>query len=212
MRKNKKDTGRFITVEGGEGAGKSTLIASLSLMLQGGGWDVLVTREPGGTPFAEALRSLLLSHEEISPHTELLAFAAARSDHVHKVIQPALEQGRVVLCDRFTDSTMAYQSGGRGLPPSDTTSICAFAASGLAPHITFFLDIPPEEGLQRKRGDIPLDRLEAEDLSFHRRVYGFFQRLSIEYPQRVIALDAHLPPDKVCALAWQHLAPILPRL
>jgi dTMP kinase len=182
--------GILISFEGGEGAGKSTQIRRMAGELLAAGRDIIVTREPGGTPYAEAIRKVLLSPEATGDAlTEALLFAAARREHVRALIEPALEAGKVVLCDRFTDSTRAYQ-GGR-LPDATIEGIIALATAGLTPDLTLLLDIAPEKGLARakSRGETA-DAFEREGLKFHEDVRERFLELSEADPLRFAVIDA----------------------
>lgn len=185
-------TGRFITFEGTEGSGKSTQIERLRDHLAAQGHDVLVTREPGGTPIAEAIREILLdtSHTAMTSVTELFLYEAARAQHVTEKVRPALLDGRWVLCDRYIDSTTAYQGGGRGLPTDVLEKFHEIATSGLWPHLTFVLDIPVEEGLARAGAGRRYDRIEAETLDFHRRVREGYLALAERHPERIRVIDA----------------------
>ena len=189
--------GAFITVEGGEGVGKSTNIAVLAEWLDEVGIPHRVTREPGGTPLAEAIRSLLLDvHEEpLAPVTELLLIFAARSQHITEVIEPALDRGEWVICDRFTDATYAYQGGGRSLPRQWVAQLEALVQGELRPDLTLLLDAPATLGLERagRRGD--LDRFEQEELAFFERVRQcYLDRAALEPARfRIIDTDRPLP-------------------
>lgn len=184
--------GIFITFEGGEGAGKSTQARRLALLLESYGLSVTVTREPGGTPLAEAIRGLILTHEAASEDglTQALLFAAARRDHVLRLIRPALGAGHIVLCDRFADSTRAYQ--GSKMPQSEVEQVIALGTDGLVPHLTFLLDIPPEAGLERARSRFTgvEDTFERSNLSFHREVRRRFLALAEAEPDRFVRIDA----------------------
>ncbi len=200
--------GLFVTVEGGEGSGKSTLIDRLyaHLTLEKGA-SVIKTFEPGGTPFGQLVRELLLEKHDVqmAGKAELLLFLADRAHHVETLIKPALEKDMVVLCDRFTDSSLAYQGGARQIAKIDPKieEVCLFATGGLIPDITFYLDIPPEEGLARiKRGK---DRLEKEHLSFHQRVRENYLLLAKKHPQRIVVLDARKTTDEVYREALEKL-------
>lgn len=192
-------SGLFITLEGVEGCGKTTQLHLLAGHLERLGCRVVTTREPGGTPLAEALRSLLLDPETgaISPLSELMMYAAARAQHVHAVIRPALERGDVVLCDRFCDSTLAYQGGGRGLALDQIRTLNTLATGGLAPDCTLLLDLPVEDGLARsgKRG--ALDRIEGESADFHHRVRAAFLDIARAEPERITIIDASAPAGEV---------------
>ncbi len=164
--------GRFITIEGGEGAGKSTCLSTVVNTLQDHGIDVITTREPGGTELAEEIRALLLANREtgVDPVTELMLMFTARHDHLQTVIRPALDRGTWVVCDRFTDATYAYQGGGRGVDRSRIEDLEAFVQQGLQPDLTLLLDVPPETGLSRALKDRQADRFETEKIDFYERV------------------------------------------
>lgn len=189
------DPGFFITFEGGEGAGKSTQVALLATALRAAGHEVVVTREPGGTALAEAIRGLLLN-AEAPPEamTQALLFAAARHDHISRVIRPAMRAGKIVLCDRFTDSTRAYQ--GEALAEDAIEATILLATTGLVPDLTLLLDMPPEAGLARarKRGAAG-DAFERADLGFHERVRARFLALAKREPDRFAVLDASQPVE-----------------
>ena len=189
--------GFFITFEGPEGAGKSSQIRMLQAALAAAGRPVVATREPGGTPLAEAIREVVKSHnsgEAVHPVTELLLMEAARSQHVSEVILPALERGSIVLCDRFYDSTSAYQGGGRGLDLRAVGMLNDFASLSTVPDLTILMDLPPERGFERAehraetQGEY--DRFEAEKLDFHRRVREAFLKIAAAEPERVKVIDA----------------------
>ena len=189
--------GYFITFEGPEGAGKSSQIQLLGAALSASGHEVVVTREPGGTPLAEAIRNVVKGHrgdEAVHPVTELLLMEAARSQHVSQVIKPALDAGRIVLCDRFYDSTTAYQGGGRELDMETVRRMNSFAALGVEPDLTILLDLPPERGFERTGRRVETqgeyDRFELEKLDFHRRVRAVFLELARSEPHRVKVVDA----------------------
>lgn len=189
--------GYFITFEGPEGAGKSSQIRMLGAVLSGSGCEVVITREPGGTPLAEAIRNVVKGHrgaEEVHPVTELLLMEAARSQHVSQVILPALRSGKIVLCDRFYDSTTAYQGGGRGLDMETVLKLNSYAALGVVPDLTILLDLPPERGFERTGRRVETqgeyDRFEEEKLDFHRRVRAVFLELARREPHRVKVVDA----------------------
>ena len=190
----------FVTFEGIEGSGKTTQVRLLSETLAGKGIPHLVTREPGGTPLADEIRSLLLSprEEPVFPETELLLYEAARAQHVRSVILPAVASGTAVLCDRFCDATVAYQGFSRGIDVARIEELNAFASAGLVPDLTFLLDIPPGEGLARvsSRGSRP-DRLEGESLRFHQSVREGYLRLCGQRPERFARIDGRLPVDDI---------------
>jgi len=192
--------GFLITFEGVEGGGKSTQVALLDSRLRSAGIDLLVTREPGGSPLAESVRTLLLdpSHAGMAPLAELHLILAARAEHVAHVVRPALAAGRVVVIDRFTDATIAYQSGGRGLPEELVTRLAGPSADGLVPDLTFLLDLAPEAGFARRSPRARRsDRLEGEDLSFHHRVRSAYLRIAEAEPARFVRLDASADPGTV---------------
>ena len=194
--------GFFITFEGGEGAGKSTQIRRLAEKLRAKGYKVLVTREPGGSPGAEAVRHVILSGaaEPFGPEMEALLFAAARSDHVEQVIRPAVESGKIVLCDRFLDSSRVYQGGAGNLDPAYMEEIERVAINGMMPDMTLILDIDPEEGLKRasaRRGAAQADRFEKESLAIHQRRRNAFLEIAENEPERCIVIDASASEDAV---------------
>ncbi len=205
---NKKGSGLFVTIEGGEGSGKSTLIDRLyTYLIQEENLSVVKTFEPGGTPFGKLVREILLEKHDVqmSGKSELLLFLSDRAHHVETLIKPALEKGMVVLCDRFTDSSLAYQGGARQIAKIDPKmeEVCLFATGGLVPDITFYLDIEPQEGLARiKRGK---DRLEKEHLSFHERVRENYLLLAQKHPERIVVLDATKSTDEVYQAALKKL-------
>jgi dTMP kinase len=189
--------GLFITIEGGEGVGKSTNIAVLEEYLRERGISYCLTREPGGTPLAEAIRGLLLDvgEEPVEPSTELLLMFAARAQHIAGVIEPALARGEWVLCDRFTDATYAYQGGGRGLPQHWISQLENMVQGGLRPDRTLLLDAPVEVGMARASGRGELDRFEREALAFFERVRACYLARAAEEPERfrIIDTDRELP-------------------
>ncbi len=185
--------GFFITFEGPEGSGKSTQAAHLAAWLRQKGASVVVTREPGGTPLGRAVRQWLLS-EGMDPVTEFLLYTADRAEHVRRVIRPALARGQVVISDRFVDSSYAYQGFGRGLDLAWLRAVSQPVLEGLAPDVTFLLDLPPEVGLARKA---ERDRLEQESLAFHRRVREGYLALAKAEPQRFVVLDATQAPEVI---------------
>jgi dTMP kinase len=196
----------FITLEGGEGVGKTTQQALLALQLRQAGYPCLCTREPGGTALGRALREILLHGDPLTPLAELFLYAADRAEHVQKCILPALAAGQVVVCDRFTDSTLAYQGYGRGLDLQQVRQLNHLATGGLQPHLTLWLDLPPEVGLARSG---LADRLEQERLEFHRRVHQGFQALAAAEPQRIVRIDAEGSPLEVAARIWSVVKPRL---
>jgi dTMP kinase len=191
--------GLFITVEGGEGVGKSTNIAFLEEQLKGHGVDLIVTREPGGTPLAENIRKLLLQvdTESIAEITELLLMFAARAQHIQQLIEPALASGQWVLCDRFTDATYAYQGGGRQISSRKIQQLEQLVQGELRPDYTLLLDAPVEVGMERARGRGELDRFEREKLDFFERVRRTYLKLAQESSGRYRVLDASQSLDDV---------------
>ena len=196
--------GLFVTFEGGESSGKSTQVAALARRARDSGHAVLSCREPGGTPLGERLRdALFASDDPPSPQAELLVFAAARAQLVQEVIRPALEDGTLVLCDRFADSTVAYQQYGRGLDGAVVEAVNAAATGGLKPELTLLLDIAPGAALARS-GDCA-NYMEREDLAFHRRVRAGYLKLARREPQRWLVLDAARPVDESSAAIWARM-------
>ncbi len=193
--------GRFITLEGGEGSGKSTQAAGLAAWLRARGREVVVTREPGGTPLAEALRELVLRSwdEGVTPQSELLLMFAARAAHVHGLVAPALARGADVVCDRFIDSSYAYQGAGKGIELRHFTALEALALNGLRPDLTLVLDLPAEQGLERARARGQANRFEDEPLAFLQRVRQAFLDRAAAEPQRCVVVDAGVGPDQVLA-------------
>jgi dTMP kinase len=200
-------SGLFITLEGVEGCGKSTQLGLLTDYLEGQGHAVEVTREPGGTPVAEAVRGILLDpdHLEMTPITELLLYEAARAQHVSQRIQPALAAGKVVVCDRFADSTTAYQGGGRELNWGMIQELHRIATSGVWPALTLIIDLDPKEGLRRAVGAGKGDRIEQASLAFHERVRAAFLKLAAEEPERVKVVDGSESIDDVAATIRSHV-------
>ena len=209
MQARYSDTGVFIALEGGEGAGKSTQAKLLERWLTGAGHDVVLTREPGGTAVGAALRAILLDHDTgtLSPRAEALVYAADRAEHVDALIRPALAAGSVVITDRYVDSTLAYQGAGRSLDTTDLEQLAQIATGGLRPHLTVVLDIDPVDGLARA-GDH--DRIEAEPLDFHQRVREQFLALAAADPDRYVVVSATEPPDAVHATIRAAVEPLLP--
>lgn len=204
--------GRFIALEGGEGAGKTTQLARLAERIRATGREVVTTREPGGTPGAEAIRQLLVTGapERWSAVTEALLLNAGRADHVERLIRPALERGAWVLCDRFIVSTLAYQGAGKGIDPDRLLALHDLACGGLWPDLSLWLDLPPEEGRARAdaRGDEET-RFEAHGDAFHARVRGGLRRLASERPGQVCRIDASGGIDAVEARLWAAVVPLV---
>lgn len=203
-------SGLFITLEGPEGAGKSTNRDYLAALLREHGVDVVLTREPGGTPLAERIRELLLApaDEPMASDTELLLVFAARAQHLQQVVRPALARGAVVLCDRFTDATYAYQGGGRGVPAERIALLEDFVQDVLRPDLTLVFDLPVEVGLARAAARGRLDRFEQERLEFFEAVRSTYLHRAAQAPERYRVLDAAQPLDAV----QQRIAGLLPQL
>jgi len=202
--------GKFISFEGGEGSGKSTQIKLLADRLAAAKLRAIVTREPGGSPGAEIIRHLVLSGmgKLLGPDAETLLFAAARDDHVHTVIQPALSQGTWVLCDRFSDSTRAYQGRLGNVPPGVLNAMQRVTIGDLKPDLTIILDVPVEIGLKRagaRRGAGTPDRFESEDVRFHQELRDAYRQIAAEDPDRCVLIDATPSPDVVAAQVWTAL-------
>jgi len=207
-----QSSGLFIAFEGGDGAGKSTQAARLAGSLQSRGLTVLRTREPGGTPIGERLRSLVLDHGHghIDAHTEALIFAASRAAHASQVIRPALARGEVVLTDRYIDSSVAYQGAGRGLGADAVLSVNEWATSGLRPDLTVLLDVHPAEGRSRRTaGDAAEDRMESEADEFHARIRQAFLDLAAARPENYLVLEAGLPVEESAALVLGRVEELL---
>ena len=198
--------GALVTFEGIEGCGKSTQVRLAEEYLVAAGRPVLRTREPGGTAIGEHMRTILLDANNIAlaPLAELLLYEADRAQHVAERIQPALRNGQIVLCDRFYDSTTAYQCGGRGLARTTVRELNAIATNGLVPNLTVLLDLPVEEGLQRVALAGQADRIEQEALDFHERVRQAFLQIAREEPGRVKVVDAAQRVDQVAADVRRH--------
>jgi len=193
--------GRFITMEGGEGAGKSTMMDRVADWLEGSGHRVIRTREPGGTELAEQLRDMLLDRDNLllSEKAELLLMFAARAQHLDELIRPALARGDWVLCDRFTDATWAYQGGGRRLPAEDIATLESLVHGDLQPDLTLLLDLPVEQGLQRASNRSRADRFELESTGFFQRVRNAYLGRAAAFPERFAVIDAAPEVDRVWA-------------
>ena len=200
-------SGLFITFEGADGSGKSTQLRFLAKYLEECGVSVVRTREPGGCPVAEKIREILLDREsEMDAITEAMLYAAARAAHVRQVIRPALDAGRVVLCDRFIHSSLAYQGYGRGLGTELVRQINAPAMDGCRPDVTVFINVPPERAFERMNEHKVHDRLESEDLSFHQRVFDGFTQLS--QGEGIISIDAKGTKFETREIILQSLMPL----
>jgi len=194
---NMPEKGLFITLEGPEGSGKSTQIKNITELLEGMGLNPIILREPGATEIGEAIRAILLhlKVKEMAPQTELMLYLAARAQIVHEKIRPALKSGQVVICDRFEDSTLAYQGFGRGLSVEQILEASRLVRGELKPNLTFLLDLDPELGFKRiKRGK---DRMEKEPLAFHKKVRKGFLALAKLEPKRFCVIDARQRPEQV---------------
>jgi dTMP kinase len=202
--------GLFITFEGGEGCGKSTQSRLLLKKLEQQNIPVVLTHEPGGTALGDELRKVLKRRRSsfISPRAELFLLAASRVQLVAEIIRPALEEGKVVVCDRFTHSTLVYQGYGRGLDLTTLETVNNIATQDLKPDLTILLDISPEQGLARKRS--LKDRFELEDLSFHRRVREGYLKIAAAEPDRWLVIDASLPKGKIAEIIWDRVSKLLP--
>ncbi len=207
-------SGVFITFEGPEGSGKTTQIPLLADFLRSRGHEVLTTREPGGTPIGDQIRAILsdLGNTAMHPRAEILLFLASRAQLVEQVIRPHLAGGGVVLCDRYADSTLAYQGYGHGVDLGVLQNLLLFATGGVFPHLTFLLDLDVEAGLKRRAQGGDWNRLDAYALEFHRRVRRGYHQLAKKEPERWVVIDASQPPERVQAAIRQSLAERLPFL
>lgn len=189
----------FITLEGPEGGGKTTQAEQLAEYLRAQGFDVLLSREPGGPSISEQIRRVLtsLDNTAMHPRTEFLLFSASRAQHVQELIHPHLASGGLVICDRFYDASLAYQGYGHGLDLDTLRLITTFATGGLKPDLTLLLDLPVEEGLQRREQDGNWNRLDAYDLEFHHRVRRGYLAMATAEPERWVELDARQPPNAI---------------
>jgi dTMP kinase len=191
----------FITFEGGEGSGKSTAIKAIVQALEKEGYQVVLTREPGGTPISEEIRSVILDKKntDMDPRTEALLYAASRRQHIVQKILPALKEGKIVICDRYLDSSLAYQGGARGLGIDNVLSMNLFATEGLEPDLTLLFDLDPQVGLARIAANSgrEVNRLDVEKLAFHTKVRDAFHELAKRFPKRYYVIDASRTPDQV---------------
>ena len=203
--------GLFITFEGLDGSGKSTQLERVAASLERRGVAHIVTREPGGTPFADLLRELFLRREaaQVDGVVELMLVFASRRQHLIEVIEPAMANGAVVLCDRFTDSTYAYQGGGRGVPPEVIDEADRLATGCRSPDRTLFFELSPEEAQRRRRGGAA-DRIDRESLAFYRRVHEAYERRMAAEPERFRVIDATAPIDDVARAVEASLSDVLP--
>ena len=197
----------FITFEGPDGSGKSTIIKKVYEKLINDGFDIVLTREPGGTPIAEKIRDIILDNSNVAldARTEALLYAASRRQHLVEKIRPALKKGKIVLCDRFLDSSLAYQGGGRNLGVQNVLNINLFATENTYPDLTLFFDIDPELGLKRVSQDKKrvADRLDNENENFHEKVYSTFKEIVNTNSQRIITIDASKSIEEVTECAYK---------
>ena len=197
----------FITFEGPDGSGKSTIIKKVYEKLINDGFDIVLTREPGGTPIAEKIRDIILDNSNVTldARTEALLYAASRRQHLVEKIRPALKEGKIVLCDRFLDSSLAYQGGGRNLGVQNVLNINLFATENTYPDLTLFFDIDPELGLKRVSQDKKrvADRLDNENENFHEKVYSTFKEIVNTNSQRIITIDASKSIEEVTECAYR---------
>ncbi len=207
--KTQLKSGLLITFEGGEGAGKTTLIEEIARQLTSEGYSVLKTREPGGTKLGEHIRKILLQEGSISPYAELCLFLASRAQHILEVIGPALEANKIVLCDRFNDSSVAYQGAARGLGMEKVAEFCEFVSQGLQPNLTLYLDIDPEVGLNRAKKTREQDRIEAETVAFHSKIREAYMSIHYAQQRRFHLLNADQTPEKVFEDAMRLIHPLL---
>tara|TARA_Y100000588_G_scaffold373416_1_gene447229 strand:+ start:891 stop:1529 length:639 start_codon:yes stop_codon:yes gene_type:complete len=204
-----RSEGLFVTLEGGEGAGKSTQLKALANRARVLGIETVTSREPGGTPLGESLRNILLNanDSEVDHRAELLVFAASRAQHLAELVRPALERGALVICDRFSDSTIAYQQYGRGLDPDIVATSIELATDGLKPDLTILLDV--ESHVSRERTTLSDDYLERAGIEFHERVHAGFVSLAASDPDRWIVIDGAIAPDEITELAWNQISKYL---
>jgi len=210
-------SGIFISFEGPDGAGKTTALKKLMPLLQvKTDKEIVLSREPGGSPISEKIRKIILDihDEEMDPRTEALLYAAARRQHLIDVILPTLQAGKILLSDRFVDSSIAYQGGGREIGTKEVAEINDFAIDGHLPDLTIYFDVSPEVGLSRIRKDHEgaMDRLEKEAISFHNRVYDSYSKLVAENPERIKSINAEQTPEKVVSDALEVIVKRFPNI
>ncbi len=197
----------FVTFEGGEGSGKSTVLKKVDALLREAGYETVLSREPGGTPISEEIRTVILDRKNtnMDPRTEALLYAASRRQHLVEKIWPALKEGKIVLCDRFLDSSLAYQGGARGLGIDEILKVNEYATEGTLPDLTILFDIEPEKGLARIAANQgrEVNRLDLEKLSFHEGVRATFQSLAQRFPNRYVVIDASQPLENVVSNAYK---------
>jgi len=202
--------GVFITIEGGEGAGKTTLISRLSeKIFRETKRRTLITREPGGVPIAESIRKIILDtkNTKMEGKTEALLYAAARRQHLVEVVMPGIDEGKIIVCDRFVDSSLAYQGYARGLGIDKVWEINRFATEDCMPHLTLYLDLDPEVGLSRIEANShrEVNRLDLESLAFHKKVREGYLEIARRFPDRIRTLDASGSPEEIVGQAWEHV-------
>ncbi|HSN65063.1 MAG TPA: dTMP kinase [Fusibacter sp.] len=183
----------FITVEGPDGSGKTTQLQLLVRSLTEKGYEVVVTREPGGTKVGNSIREVLLSpeHDEMTPRVEMMLYAASRAQNIDQVIRPALKRGAIVVCDRFVDASIAYQGYGLQYDLNQILSLNEWATAGIKPDLTFLFDLTPDQASRRMKDRGQLDRIESRDESFHQRVYDGFKKILEQHPDRMVRIDAN---------------------
>lgn len=191
--------GKFITFEGTDGSGKTTQIKLLEEYLKNKGYEVVFTREPGGTKVSELIRDIILDPEntEINPLTEMILYSASRAQLVAQVIKPAIKAGKIIICDRFIDSSYAYQGYGRGIDLKMIAEVNRVAVDGVSPDVTFFMDVNPEIAIKRRINESDADRIEQEKIDFHRRVYEGYKKMALLFPDRIVAINASKPIDQI---------------
>ena len=201
------EKGLFISMEGPDGSGKSTQIELLKQYFEETGKEVIITREPGGNRISEAIREIILNKEftEMSPTTEMLLYASARAQLISEVIAPAIDSGKMVISDRFVDSSLVYQGLARGLGVENVYEVNKHAIGDYMPDITFMFDLPAEVGLSRKKDQKELDRMELEGLEFHKKVAEGYREMAQRFPERITVIDATLPVDNICAIVIEHV-------
>ena len=194
-------------MEGPDGSGKTTQIDLLKKYLEHRVYDIVIAREPGGTTIGEAIREIILNpdYKEMGHMTELLLYASARAQLVNQVIKRALAEGKAVICDRFVESSAVYQGIGRGLGVDTVYEINNFALGDVKPKLTIFMDLDAEDGIKRKKKQAELDRMEQEDLSFHKRVVEGYRQLAKLYPERIVPINATLPIDEIHSMIVQEV-------
>lgn len=203
--------GLFITMEGPDGSGKSTQIALLKEYLEEEGYEVLITREPGGTVISEAIREIILNKEytEMSSVTEMLLYASARAQLIAELVGPAINNGKAVISDRFVDSSLVYQGMARGLGVDTVYEVNKLAIGKYMPDVTFLLDLPAEVGISRKKDQKELDRMELESLDFHRKVAEGYRQMAEKFPERIKTIDATLPIDEICGMIKEYISVLM---